>query len=422
MVGVVLFVVACVSGLHALLCLWVRSRVPALEDLEEVGGDDLPSVSVVIAARDEAAHVEAALRAWAAVDYPNLEVVIVDDRSTDGTTEIVDRLAAESDRITAVHVTELPERWLGKVHAMHVGIQASRGEWVLLSDGDVYVAPGTLRRVVGYAEAEDLDHVAALPTVWRKGWLFDAVLASFVRLVAFASLTTPVGCGAFNMFRRRAYDRSPGMEALRMEVGDDVELARLLVRSGARTKWFNGRRVLGLEFYPSLEVMGRSMEKVAGVRGGHPVALLFGAVLFWLLEAAPFLCLWFDAWRLPALAICGLVLTTSVVMNRWVAQPAWPALLAPFTAVVGAVFLVRAAVLALVRGGIYWRGTFYPNRSLRSATASSATRSHKGRPSSRSCPPDNGTLPRRVSTPFPGRTTRPVGSPPPHGSAPPSHP
>lgn len=367
MLATALFVVSCVSASLALACLWVRARVRVLEDLRPPEPATWPKVSVVIAARDEADTIEHAIATRLEDDYPDLEIVVVDDRSTDGTHAIVDRIAAADPRVTAVHIDELPEGWLGKVHAMHRGIEACRGDWILLSDADVHVAPGTMRRVIALAESEGLDHVSALPTVWKRGVLFDAVLAAGVRLICCASLTTPAGAGAFNLMRRRTYEASPGMRALRMEVGDDVELARILVRAGARSTWVNGRRLLGLAFYPSLDAMKASMEKVAGVRGGHPLAIGFAALAFATIEIAPFAGALFEAYRWPSLAIGALVLAVSVTMNRWFDQPGAPALLSPLGAQIGAWFLLRAAVLALVRGGIYWRGTFYSRAMLSAA-------------------------------------------------------
>lgn len=367
MLSTVLLVGACAAGLLCLACLWVRRRVAVLEALDPPPPSRWPKVSIVVPARNEALHLERAVESRLAEGYPNVEMVIVDDRSDDDTGGIIDRLASRDPRITPHHIERLPEGWLGKVYAMHRGVAASTGEWILLSDADVHVRPGTLAKVIAFAEAEGLDHVAALPTVWPKGFLFDAVIASFVRLLTSASLTTPLGCGAFNLVRRSAYDATPGFEALRMEVGDDVELARMLTRCGGRSAWLNGRGALSLEFYPSLAEMARSMEKTAGVLGGHPLPFMIGALLFAFVEWAPLMAAVGSDLPLVGCGLTIFLLGVSVVMNRWMGQPGLPALFSPVASSIGAAFLVRAALLAMIRGGIRWRGTFYPLGALRSA-------------------------------------------------------
>ena len=146
-------------------------------DREPAGG--WPSLAVIIAARDEAASIGVAARSILAQDYPNLGVVAVDDRSTDGTGAILDAIAVESDRLRVVHVTGLPDGWLGKTHALQVGAEASRARWLLFTDADVVFEPGSLRRAIAFAEAEAADHVTALPEVTSESMFERAFLAFF---------------------------------------------------------------------------------------------------------------------------------------------------------------------------------------------------------------------------------------------------
>src|SRR5262245_16111737 len=98
--------------------------------------DQWPAVSLIAPARNEERHIEAAVRSLVKIDYPNLEITIVNDRSTDGTATILDRLAAEFPQLNVVHLTELPAGWLGKNHALHLGASRSHGEWLLFTDAD----------------------------------------------------------------------------------------------------------------------------------------------------------------------------------------------------------------------------------------------------------------------------------------------
>ena len=126
------------------LALRIRAALPPLRDLPPPARDAWPRVSIVVPARDEGLHVAAALASKRSCGYPSLEVIAIDDRSTDDTGALIDRAAAADPRVVAVHVTELPDGWLGKVHAMARGLERATGEWVLLSDADVHVEPGAL--------------------------------------------------------------------------------------------------------------------------------------------------------------------------------------------------------------------------------------------------------------------------------------
>ena len=135
-------------------------------------GRPWPAVSVIVAARDEAAGIEAAMGSLLALDYPALEVIAVDDRSGDATGAILDRLAAHDRRLRVLHVRELPPGWLGKNHAVALGAREARGELLLFTDADVEFAPAALRSAVSILEAEELDHLALGPGLRLPGaWI-----------------------------------------------------------------------------------------------------------------------------------------------------------------------------------------------------------------------------------------------------------
>jgi hypothetical protein len=122
-----------------------------------------PSLSVLIPARNEAANIEACVRSVFSSGWPGrLEVVCVDDRSTDGTGGILARLATEEPRLRVVAGRDPPEGWLGKPHALHLGQSAATGEWLLFLDADVRIAPGGLQRLIGRVVAQDAEMASAL--------------------------------------------------------------------------------------------------------------------------------------------------------------------------------------------------------------------------------------------------------------------
>ncbi len=157
-------------GAMVLLLLRVVRAVPVLSKLRTTPPAKWPRVSLIMPARNEERTLEAALRSKLEETYPDLELILVNDRSTDATGSIADTLARVEPRIQVVHVGLLPEGWLGKVHAMQRGYERASGEWVLFSDADIHLAPGVLEQVLAYAEQERCDHVCVLPEVTLLGF------------------------------------------------------------------------------------------------------------------------------------------------------------------------------------------------------------------------------------------------------------
>jgi len=125
--------------------------------------------SVIVAARDEEACVEQTVRRLLAQRGVELELIVVDDRSTDRTGEILKRLAKENARLKVVHIDVLPEGWLGKCHACHVGALAATGEWILFADADCWLSPDVLLRAICVAEREHAQHLTLTPGRARPG-------------------------------------------------------------------------------------------------------------------------------------------------------------------------------------------------------------------------------------------------------------
>jgi glycosyltransferase involved in cell wall biosynthesis len=174
------------------LSLRAAFTMPVLRDLRPREPARWPSLSVVTPACNEGATIEDALRSRLAQGYLELEVMVVEDRSTDATASIVDRIAAEDPRLRALHIKELPRGWLGKLHALHRGAEAARGEWLLFTDADIHFAPETLRRAVAYCEERGLDFLTAMPEFQPVSLLLDAAVSAFVRNVSMAAHTRAV--------------------------------------------------------------------------------------------------------------------------------------------------------------------------------------------------------------------------------------
>ena len=150
---ITIYVLACCAWwcVYYVAALRTVLAVPLFEAQAVAEPDAWPTLSVIVPACNEAQTIKAASRTLLAQDYPGLEVIFVDDRSSDGTGEIIDALAATRAGVHALHVTELSEGWLGKVYALNQGLRVARGDWILFTDADVHFEAGTLRRAVGTA-------------------------------------------------------------------------------------------------------------------------------------------------------------------------------------------------------------------------------------------------------------------------------
>lgn len=371
----IILAVSCVVSLIASL-FTIRGAL-SLKSLPEMPFEAparWPKLSLIVPACNEAETIESALRSKCAADYPNLEIVAIDDRSTDGTGAIIQRVAGENSLVKAVRVDELPAGWLGKLHAMDTGLLASDGEWVLFSDADVHLAPGTLRHAIAHCEARGLDHLTVVPDMWPSGFVLDAVISTFLRLLLLTGRlwavedprsTAAAGAGAFNLVRRSALEKIGGLSQIRMDVADDMALGLVLKQSGARPAVLAARGAVGLYFYRSLKELAHGVEKngFAVVARFSYLRLVLAVIAFFLLELGPlaaFLVPHGLTWlHVLGAASTGVALATSAGLCVSGGRRILPALCGALATVILAVFFIRSAVLATRRGGIAWRGTLY---------------------------------------------------------------
>ena len=359
---------------------WVR-RLPAMEELASTksAASSLPEkpvrCSVVIAARNEEARIEQTIRHLLAQRGVEAEFIVVDDRSTDRTSEIIQRLAKEDARLHMKRVDVLPEGWLGKCHACHVGASAVTGDWILFTDADCWLKPDVIARAVRLAERDGADHVTLSPGTVVEGlgtraWhlLFLTSLLNWISGVNRDRPKSYLGIGAFNLVRAAAYRQCGGYEALRLTVVDDVKLGLLLRRAGKRTRGFLGVDDVECHWGSTVGSMVKIMEKnyfaVLDFRlglvlvGGLFVMLVLCVLITGLMTATA-------AGLAAGLSPALLVLPAGILARRlnW----HWScAVLTPFMIPVFLYSLLNSTWVTLRQGGIRWRDTFYPLEILRS--------------------------------------------------------
>lgn len=341
-------------------------------------GTEWPSVSVVVAGRDEERSVRQAVSSLLALDYPDVEVVFVNDRSGDGTGAILDELAAAHPRLRVVHLRELPQGWLGKNHALHVGAAAARGTLLLFTDADIVWEPSALRRSVRYMRERKLDHLTASPLIEARGAVLSMFVAAFGLFFSMfarpwrATSRSPrnhVGVGAFNLVRAELYRSAGGHEPIRMRPDDDMKLAKLLKKAGGREELVFGRGMIAVEWYHSFREAAHGLEKNAFSAVDYSLARLMAATAaIAVLMLWPFLAVFVTTGeaRIVSLGTVIVLLTlTGAISLRSGAARFRYALLLPLGLLLFVYVLWRAALINLRDGGIRWRGTFYSLEELR---------------------------------------------------------
>lgn len=376
------------NWLIALLWTW-RSLValrnlPKLPDLlkesSSIEETPHPRITVIVPARNEEQAIEQTLRSLLAQQDVSIEILAVDDRSTDKTGEIMDRIASEGrtqgKSITVIHIRELPAGWMGKTHAMALAARQATAPWLLFTDGDILFRKDCLRRAIGYAERE-ADHLILFPTFILKS-MGERMMLSAFQVLSFLSqrpwkVSDPgnresIGIGAFNLIRGDVYRSIGGFEGHRMEVLEDIKLGYQVKRHGFRQRVVFGRDLILVHWAAgALGIVRNVTKNVFAVFRFQPLFLLAACSMIAIFCLTPFIG-FFGPWQTLAASILALgsgIEIYSYCERRINGVPTAYLLLLPLAACAIVYMLIRSMVVTLFRGGILWRGTFYPLSELR---------------------------------------------------------
>jgi chlorobactene glucosyltransferase len=340
-------------------------------------------VSVIIPARDEAATIETLVRSVLGSTYEPLEVIVVDDRSTDGTGNIVERIAAGDSRLRLVHGGELPAGWFGKPYACWQGYRTARGEILVFTDADTRHEPALLELAVGTLEAEraDLLTVAAHQVClgfWERVvmpqiWLLLGLRYSPARVNRATRPRDVIANGQFIMLSREAYTAIGTHEGVRDEVVEDLALAQRCVAAGRKLWFAYANTLIETRMYRNLGhlIEGWSKNLYLGARRSFPAEpVLRGLVplmlvlptLFWLLP--PAVLALNAASPAPIAGMAGAALTAIalsavfwMLISHGMRIPPYYGLAYPL----GAILMLFIVARSTIRGsrGVAWKGRTY---------------------------------------------------------------
>ncbi len=388
--GALSAVAAAAPWVGAPLVLAARLKTtPRLDDIDVAAtiAEPVPRVSIVLPARNEAVHIAACIRSIRASTWPDLELIVVDDHSTDGTGALARAAAADDARVKVVDAPDLPAGWFGKQWACQSGAAHATGSLLLFTDADTRHAPDLVGRMVRMRERRGAELLSVaghqeMGTVWERAVqpsVFTLILTRYGGAEAMERATHPrdvVANGQCFMLSRRVYDAIGGHEPVRGFVVEDVMMAQTIQARGDRVSLALGIAQLSTRMYDGLGSLMKGWGKNMYAGGRH--AMWWGAVGKWLYPLfllafplgvlMPFLAL---AWCLIALA-AGAAASTAVLLwsaastaavlsafaaaNRLNGDPIRRALLAPL----GGAIVLAICVSALARGKhVRWKDRAY---------------------------------------------------------------
>jgi cellulose synthase/poly-beta-1,6-N-acetylglucosamine synthase-like glycosyltransferase len=363
------------------------ARTPRLEAsaADQLGAEEtLPRVAVFVPVRDEIEHLPLLLETLLAQRGVELEVLVYDDLSTDGSGALLDMVAGRDARLRVVHAEAGPPAgWCGKPHALVRAVEAYQGEaslWLFL-DADVELQPETVAALVAELEAQEVDLISPLPTLSCHTFWAALLGPNFASVATMpfppARVNDPrdptaLFNGQIVLMRREAYQKSGGFAAVKGEILEDVALARRMKSMGIKLRLVEAQELAQTYMYSSFaehvegwgknifDLVGRSRRRALGLAA-------FMVTLAWLPLVSLLLgisALIQDGPQLAALGLVGYLLPTSIqvaIRARAKAAPLF-APFAPLSAAVVALTLVRAAFAS---GPVRWKGRSYPGPASR---------------------------------------------------------
>jgi glycosyltransferase involved in cell wall biosynthesis len=350
-------------------------------DRKSIAASGNPRVSIIVPARNEEDDIEQSLIRLLELDYDNYEVIAVNDRSTDRTGAIMERVAQDQSpacsRLTVIHHQELPPGWLGKTHAMWTATNQATGDWILFTDADVLFKPEVLRRALAYAEAERADHLVVFPKMIMKSPGEYMMIAFFHTMFMFGHRPWKVadpkakdhmGVGAFNLIRRSVYESIGTYKTLRMEVLDDMKLGKVVKNAGFAQRNVFGADLISIRWANGAMGVVNNLTKnffaVLSFQWPRTVISAFGLAF---LNLMPFFGVWLaHGWeKLPFAITQGAMFSIYVGMSMRLGVPAYYFVLHPVSSGLFIYTLLRSMGHTLWNDGIIWRGTRYPLEELR---------------------------------------------------------
>lgn len=354
-----------------------RKFMKRLIDLSLSPIAESPKVSVIITARNEEKKIEAGLRSILAQDYKNVEIVVINDRSTDGTEAILTRMKQSYPELHIFNITELPGGWLGKCHAMYFGTQKATGEYYLFTDADVNMEKNAISSAMNYVVKQQLDHFTLMPKIITPT-IFLAmvnlgvslgvlVIAQPLKAKDLAS-DKAVGFGPFNLLRADVCHQAEILKAIAMETVEDMKLGQAVKKQGFKTDCLLGYGLVSYEWYSSLKEMADGLVKNSFPMFGYRLYMVvLSTINYLMIYILPFTLLAMTSNWLKLLGLLNLLFMfiTYWQLARFNRVNPWYALGGLFSGSFLQYIALKSTIKILLNDGLSWKDTHYTLKELK---------------------------------------------------------
>lgn len=368
--------VTCIGLIVSMIELFFGYRLIQNLKKQTFYSDNFPSISIIFSALNEEKDIEAALTSLLEIDYPHLEIIAINDRSTDKTKEILERMKQNQTRLKVFHLEKLPEGWLGKNHALHFASRKARGQWLLFTDADVFMKPDTLKRAMSYILEKKIDHLTIFEHHIRKSFGLKILLLG--HYITYSLVMTPwrirfpwskksLGHGAFNLVSKQVYEASGGHRNIAMECMDDLKLGEMIKKNGFRQDTVDGRDFVEKEWYKSLPDMIEGVKKNSfsyfKYSSVGTICAILGAFIFFVW---PFFGMFFSGsvGTMNLINVLLLLIMSFFIAKKFRLNPCF-ALLYPAGICILLYSVLNSLIATYKNKGIIWRGTFYSIKKLK---------------------------------------------------------
>lgn len=375
---------------HAQINRYMRTENPLCDAMYDGPPVPAPRLSVLVAAKDEEENIERCVRTMLDQDYPDFQMIAINDRSADRTGPILDAIAVENPKLTPVHVKELREGWFGKNNAMREGFEHADGEWLCFIDADCrQTSRKTLSTAMRFAMEQNVDFLSVLPQLEAKSFWEQVVQPACGGILVFwfnpthvndPAHPTAYANGAFMLMKRSTYEAIGGHEPFKTQVNEDMHMAKATKAVGHRLRVVQNRDLYLTRMYTSFKAIWRGWSRIfygcfetfRRLRISLMV-MLFSGLLPWYSAIAAWVVVAMRGWDgaglfkpVALLATLAVVCQQSVLV-RYYRLSQTPAYLAPTYPVAGTLvcgMLINAMAKLGGRTTTTWRGTTYRGHNL----------------------------------------------------------